>query len=190
MKKLILAILIIFAVYQPINAEETDHVELYNQTSKVDFSFVHGIDPWQDEDYFKYAWSPYPSFRSSLDLYFKDIQIPAGYYLLTPREYKERNVILFKEAGKVKFIIPVVTKELVPIGYYETNVPKPKKTKWECFAKGFSDFWYKIFKSSKRVPPPESFIRARLTEDRYVIINVYYGAYMYTLIFNTEAYNN
>ena len=70
----------------PKALSEPDYEVLYAQAQEADFKFMHDIDPFQDEDNFKYAWSPYLLFRSSSNFTFKSSTIPAGYYLLTPRE--------------------------------------------------------------------------------------------------------
>ena len=95
----------------------TDYATLYEKAQVPDFELVHNLDPYQNEDYQKYAYAPYPLFRLSSTVYFKNQTVPAGYYILTPRVMKDRDYVFFKEAGKVKYIIPVVKKELVPVDF-------------------------------------------------------------------------
>ena len=52
--------LIVVSMFSCANA--TDYLKLYEKTNKVDFSFYNNIDPYQDEDNFRYAYSPYPLF--------------------------------------------------------------------------------------------------------------------------------
>ena len=73
MKKIIFTItLILFSVLtSDVNAfAEPDYEILYAKSQEADFRFMHDIDPYQDEDNFKYAWSPYLLFRSSSNLTF------------------------------------------------------------------------------------------------------------------------
>ena len=58
-------ILILIAINITSFATATDYIKLYEQTNKVDFTFYNNIDPYQDEDNFRYAYSPYPLFRTS-----------------------------------------------------------------------------------------------------------------------------
>ena len=135
---------------------KTDYAALYEKTQVADFELVHRLDPYQNEDYQKYAYAPYPLFRLSLDLKFKNITIPAGYYILTPRNMHDRDFVFFKENGKVKYIIPVVKKEVVEPGFYETNIPTPQLTKWESFCKNTREGFYKLFKNSSKKAPPRN----------------------------------
>ena len=132
MKKIITITALLFVLINLPAFAQSDYATLYQNSHVADFKLVHDIDPYQNEDYQKYAWSPYPLFRLASDVYFKGQTIPAGYYILTPREMYGNPYVFFKEAGKVKFIIPVVKKELVPVDFYHSNLPSPKYTKWQC----------------------------------------------------------
>jgi len=165
---------------------ETEYVELYEKAKTPDFELVFNIDPYQNEDYQKYAYAPYPLFRLSSDVYFKKQTIPAGYYILTPREMKGQEYIFFKEAGKVKYIIPVVKKELVPVDFYHNNLPKPKYTKWQNFCKNTSEKFHKIFKnSSKKAPAPQSYVVTENIEGNMYLIILYYGEHKYYMVFKS-----
>ena len=183
MKKIFL-ILMLIVVNMFSCANATDYLKLYEKTNKVDFSFYNNIDPYQDEDNFRYASSPYPLFRTSTDLYFKDITVPHGYYILTPRHYKNRDIVLFKTAGKVSYIIPAITKEVVPVGFYEKNIPKVKKTKWQKFHDGFFEKMNNMFKSSRKVTPPSAFITAERYEHKYLLVKLYYAEDVYVMLFS------
>ena len=189
MKKLFSLLAILFCVFcyscTTVKAE-TNYAELYQKTNPADFELVHNIDPYQNEDYQKYAWSPFPLFRLSSDLYFKGQTIPAGYYILTPRNMNGRDYVFFKEAGKVKYIIPVVKKELVPVGFYHNNIPEPKYTKWQSFCKIVREGFYKIFRnSSRKAPPPSSYITTEAIDRNMCLIAIYYGESKYYLVFKT-----
>lgn len=190
MKKLVLLLtfLIISGMLCPefVNAE-TDYATLYQNTNSANFDLVHNIDPYQNEDYQKYAWSPFPLFRLSSDVYFKGQTVPAGYYILTPRTMNGRDYVFFKEAGKVKYIIPVVKKELVPVDFYHNNLPTPKYTKWQSFCKKTRDGFYTIFRnSSKKAPPPKSYVVSEIIEGDMYLIVVYYGESKYYLVFKSN----
>lgn len=187
MKKFLI-IFLIFLVGLSVNAKAPDYLKLYDDTPLVDFTFLHDLDPFQDEDYIKYAWSPYPLMRTSSALFFKTLEVPADYYLLTPRTYKGRDIVLFKQSGRVAFIIPAVKKELVPEGFYASHIPVPQKTSWQKFCTNFANFWYKVFKSSKKEPPPQSYILTQQIDGRMFLIEVYYGNYKYSLLFKNTRY--
>lgn len=189
MKKLFLFFATIFLLTSiPVFAEDS-YAELYQKAAPADFALINGIDPYQNEDYFQYAYSPYPLFRLALDVKFKDQVIPAGYYILTPRTMNGRDYVFFKENGKVKYIIPVVKKELVDLGFYSTNIPTPQLTKWQSFCKNTSEGFYKLFKnSSKKSPPPQSFIRTEYIEGNMYLIILYYGEHKHHMVFMAGNY--
>lgn len=166
-----------------------DYEKLYKFANIPNFELVHDLDPYQTEDYQNYAWAPYPLFRLASDLYFKNQLIPAGYYILTPRMMNGKEYVFFKESGKVKFIIPVVKKELVSPGYYDINVPKVKDTKWQNFRKSSSDKFYTVFKnSSKKQPPPQSYIESTYIDGNMFLVILHYSEYKYTMIFKSTRF--
>ncbi len=187
MKKIAVLLFILLTLKLPSVAQIDDYDLLYYQAQKCDVKLMHDIDPFQDEEYQKYAWSPYPLYRTSSYMYFKDITIPPGYYLLTPRKLKGIDYVLFKSAGKVKYIIPAVKKETVPIDFYQKQMPVPKQTKWQKFTKNVKDKFYSTFKSSKKIPPPKAFIDFK-PEGRYFIIKLYYGDDCYVMAFRKNQY--
>lgn len=177
------------AVSAHADTTETDFAKLYKFTNIPDFKLVHDIDPYQNEEYQKYAWSPFPLFRLSADMYFKNQMIPAGYYVLTPRNMNDRNYVFFKESGKVKYIIPVVKTEVVEPGFYTLNVPVAKTTKWQNFTKKTSDGFYKLFKnSSKKEPPPKSYIESTYIDGNMFLIVLYYGGQKYTMVLKSTRF--
>ncbi len=188
LRKNLFLILLLFLLGIPCFASES-YPELYKNAQPADFELINGIDPYQNEDYYKYAYAPYPLFRLSLDLKFKNITIPAGYYILTPRNMHDRDFVFFKENGKVKYIIPVVKKEVVEPGFFDTNIPTPQLTKWQTFCKNTREGFYKLFKnSSKKAPPPQSFIRTEYIEGNMYLIILYYGSFKYHLVFRSGNY--
>lgn len=185
MKNLFLFIAILLYSAVPVFADDYD--ALYEAAVPFESQLYNDIDPFQDEDNIKYSWSPYPLFRTSADLYFKDFKIEPGYYLLTPRTLKDKDYVFFKQNGKVEFIIPVAKKERTPLNFYDANIPKMKLTKWQKFTTGVKEKFYNTAKDSGRVTPPSSFISVDV-EIKYVIISLYYGEDKYILLFKRSPY--
>ena len=145
-------------------AAQTDYEQIYRELEKPDFSYVHNIDPGEMYDIQHTSWSPYPLFRLTSPLYFKDITIEPGYYLLTPRQHKGNWYILFKEQGQVKYIIPAYNREIVPMGFYDENLPKQKLTPSQKFQIKFFDFVGKYVRSSwKKTMTSPCFLRITRT---------------------------
>lgn len=168
-------------------AEQIDYKQIYMDMPVPAFSYVHGIDPGQYYDNKDAAYSIYPLFRLSSPLYFKTITIVPGYYDLTPVLHKNSNYLLFKEAGVVKYIIPVYRKEMVPEDFYSTHLPKPKYTRTQRMSLAFSRYLGKHFKSSQRKPPVQSYLEVTDLDNNFVSIIVYFGSYRYYTIFRTVA---
>lgn len=187
MKKLILILsLIIFG--SVCFAGETDYKQIYLNLQVPTFSYVHGVDPGQYYDNKDAAYSIYPLFRLSSPIYFKTITIVPGYYDLTPVEYKHNNYLLFKDAGVVRYIIPVYNKELVPEDFYDTHLPKQKYTRTQRMSLAFNRFLGKHFKSSQRKPPVKSYLEVTDLDNKFVSIVVYYGNYKYSTLFRAVAF--
>lgn len=184
MKHLILAlILILFGLN--VSAEETNYEKIYRELEPADFSYIHNIDPGETYDVQNTSWSPYPLFRLTAPLFFKNTVIEPGYYLLTPREQNGNWYILFKEAGKVKYIIPAYNRDLVPMGFYDNNLPKQKLTPSQKFHIKFYDFIGKTVKSSQRNPGKKTYLEATDLENNFISIIVYWGNHRYYMILRT-----
>ncbi len=164
---------------------QTDYEQIYRDLETPDFSYVHDIDPQEMYDIQNTSWSPYPLFRLTSPLFFKDITIEPGYYLLTPREHKGDWYILFKEQGKVKYIIPAYNREIVPVGFYEANLPQPKLTPSQKFQIKFYDFVGKYVRSSQRKPAPNTYLETTDLENNFISIVIYWGDYRYYMILRT-----
>ena len=161
-----------------------DYAQIYNSLEPAGFSYMHGIDPDQYFDIKDTAWSPYPLLRLNSYIYFKNTAIEPGYYLLTPREYKGKWYLLFKQNGTVSHIIPVYERDIVPEFFYETHIPKPKLTKAQKIHMGVLNFLGK-FDSSKRREPIKSYMEINDLENYFVSIVIYYGNHKYYTIFRT-----
>ena len=184
MKKF-LSVILILLVGLCVFAEETDYEQIYRDLEPADFSYVHDIDPGEMYDTKNTSWSPYPLFRLTSPLYFKNIVIEPGYYLLTPREHKGNWYILFKEQGKVRYIIPAYNREIVPMGFYDENLPKAKLTPSQKFHIKFFDFVGKYIKSSQRKPAPNTFLEATDLENNFLSLVIYWGDHRYYMILRT-----
>ena len=165
-----------------------DYERLYNEAEVPKIKLMHNLDPYQDEDYFNYAWSPYPLFRTATTLYFKDIVIPPGYYLLAARTIKDKDYIFFKESGKVKFIIPVIETDTVLKDTYKRKMPVPELTKTQKAKNKIGSFFKNHFSNSKKQDPPSSYIQAQKLDDNFHEIIYYYGNKKYTMYFRTSSF--
>ncbi len=188
MKYLLVILLFINIIFiQPSASADMDYDSLYNKTEPFTSKLYNNVDPYEDEDAIKYAWSPYPLFRSAAYLYFKDIKIEPGYYILTPRNIKDKDYILFKQNGKVQHIVPAAKTERTPLNFYEANTPQMKKTRWQKFTTGVRDKFYEISGDSMRTAPPKSFVNVE-AEVSFIIVTMYYGEKKYTIIFKRNPY--
>lgn len=172
-------------VIPPTRTKATkDYTQIYNDLEVPTFSYLHDIDPDQYYDMKDTAWSVYPLFRLNSPLYFKNITIEPGYYLLTPREHNGEWFMLFKQNGVVKHIIPVYERDYTPETFYNDHIPKPKYTTAQKMHMGFLDF-IGNFKSTKRKTPVQSYLEVNDLENYFVSIIIYYGSHKYSTIFRT-----
>lgn len=161
-----------------------DYASIYNSLEVPTHSYMHNIDPDQYYDMKDASWAPYPLLRLNSYLYFKDKAIEPGYYLLTPREHKDKWYLLLKQNGQVRHIIPVYERDIVPEMFYEKYLPKPKLTKAQKIHMGVLDFLGK-FNSTKRKEPIKSYMEINDLENHFVSIIIYYGNHKYSTIFRT-----
>ena len=162
--------------------KDIDIEEMYRKLPVPEFKYIHDIDPDEYQDTRYSTWSPYPLFRLIVPLYFKNITIQPGYYLLTPREHEGAWFMLFKEAGKVKYIVPCYKKEMVPFGFYENNLPKVKLTTPQKIREKTLEFIGKHFNSAKRHAVNEAFLEADDLDNNFISVIVYWGNYRYYLV--------
>ena len=161
---------------------EIDIEEKYRQMPVPTFKYMHDMDPGEYQDIRHSTWSPYPLFRLTAPLYFKSIAIEPGYYLLTPRQHEDAWYILFKEAGKVKYIVPCYKREIVPMDFYKNNLPQVKMTKPQLIREKALKFVGEKFKSSKRDPIPDTFLEATDCDNNFISLIVYWGNYRYYFV--------
>lgn len=170
-----------------VYASNMDYDSLYDAAMPFPSRLYNDVDPFEDEDNIRYAWSPYPLFRTSAFLYFKDYTIEPGYYSIVPRVLQGNDYVFFKQGGKVKFIIPVAKKERTPVNFYEANLPKVHQTKWQKFTSGVKKKFYNAAKDSMRVSPPNSLVKVDV-EVKYITLTLYYGEDKHILLFRRSPY--
>ena len=165
-----------------------DYEQAYRDMQVPDFSYIHGVDPDQYYDMKSTTWSPYPLLRLNSPLYFKTITINPGYYLLTPRKYKDNWYILFKEAGVVKYTIPVFDKSFTPATYYRDNLPEHDMSRSARWQLKFLHAWGKYVRSSRRKPEIKCNVELTDLDNNFLLIDLYYGAHKYSTIFRIEKF--
>ena len=174
---------------QDVSEEEVkkqiDIEQAYRDMPVADFKYIHNIDPGEYQDVLHSTWSPYPLFRLTSPLYFKSVAIEPGYYLLTPREHDGKWYILFKEGGKVKYIIPCYNREMVPMDFYKNNLPQIKLTAAQKIREKTLQLVGKRFKSSMREPTPDTYLDANDLDNNFISIIVYWGNYRYYMVLRT-----
>jgi len=165
-----------------IDIDNIDIEKMYRDMPVPDFKYIHNIDPDEYQDTMYSTWSPYPLFRLTAPLFFKSVAIQPGYYLLTPREHEGKWYILFKEAGKVKYIVPCYKKEMVPMNFYKNNLPQIKMTTPQKIREKALQFVGKHFDSSKRKPIPDTYLDATDLDNNFISLIVYWGNYRYYFV--------
>ena len=161
-----------------------NYADIYNSLEVPSFSYLHDIDPDQFYDMKDTSWSVYPLLRLMSPIYFKEITIEPGYYLLTPREHDGDWFMLFKQNGLVKHIIPVYERDYTPEMFYDEHIPKPKLTFAQKVHTGFLDLIGHI-KSTKRKAPIQTYLEVNDLENYFVSIVIYYGSHKYSTLFRT-----
>ncbi len=188
--KILFLIITLFFSFNLISANENiptpkivDYDKIYKELKEADFDYIFGLDPYQSEDYTRYMYSPYPLFRSGVNLVFKSIVIPPGYYLLTPREKDGKVYILFKENGKIVSTIPIYKEELIQEGFWEEKLPNPKLSFTQKIGKKTMDFiGTKWGKKNQRTPIPKAYIEFDDRGNFWDMI-LYYDTKKYYLLF-------
>ncbi len=184
MKRFFLTFLILLTGLA-VSAKNIDYEQIYRDLEVPTHRYIHDVDPGEYYDTHTSTWSPYPLFRLSSPIYFKTIAIEPGYYVLTPREYKDNWYILFKDSGKIRYIIPVYDREVVPVTFYEDHIPQKKLTITQSLHIKALDTIGRIFPSAKRKPTPQTYLEATDLDHNYLSLVIYWGNYRYYTIFRT-----
>lgn len=161
-----------------------DYASIYNNLEPATHSYIHNIDPDEFYDEKDATWSIYPLLRLNSPIYFKNIAIEPGYYLLTPREHKGKWYMLFKQNGKIVYIIPVYERDYTPEGFYDKHIPKPKLKPSQKVHMKILDTVAKA-KSSKRKEPVKSYLEVNDLDNYFINIIIYYGNHKYSTIYRT-----
>ncbi len=161
-----------------------NYTEIYNNLEPATHSYLHGIDPDEFYDEKDATWSVYPLLRLNSAIYFKNLTIEPGYYLLTPREHKGKWYMLFKQNGKVVHIIPVYDRDYTPEKFYDEHIPKPKLKPAQKVHIKVLEIVGKT-KSSKRREPIKSYLEVNDLDNYFINIIIYYGNHKYYTIFRT-----
>ena len=167
---------------------QDDYEQMYRDMPVPTHSYVHGMDPDQYYEMKDTMWSPYPLLRLNAPIYFKTITIPPGYYLLTPREYNGDWYVLFKENGTVKYIIPTFSKDFVDEFYYRDHLKELDMTRSQRWQIKFLNAWGKYIRKSKRRPATKTNLELSDLDNNFLLIELYYGHYKYSMIFRIEKY--
>lgn len=108
--------------------EGFNYQKAFDDLEDIQVQFIHDEDPDEYYDTQKIHFSPYPLIRLTQTLYVRNQVIVPGFYLLTPREYNGQRCVLFKQAGKIKHIVPIFEYEkVIP----ELEYKKPPKKWWQ-----------------------------------------------------------
>ena len=167
------------------NAEQKDYQKVYLDTPVPTHSYVHNIDPGEAYDTQNTTWSPYPLLRLTSPIFFKTITVEPGYYLLTPREHKGNWYMLFKEQGRIKYIIPICEVGITPMNFYKENLPEPKMTWSQRRHIKFLKFVGEHSKKAKRKPAPQNYLEIFDLDNNFISMVVYWGEHKYYMIFRT-----
>ena len=161
-------------------------VEIYRNLEVPTFRYVHDLDPEEAVDTQNASWSPYSLFRLTAPLHFKTITVPPGYYLLTPRQHNGDWYMLFKVAGKVRYIVPIFDKKMVPMDFYKDHLPEEKTTWSQKQHLRLLKFVGK-FQSSQRPEIPKTYLEAEDLDDNFILIILYWGDYKYYMVMRSIA---
>ena len=187
MKKLLAVLFILSFGLSVLADDDFDYEKVYRELPVPEHSYIHDIDPGEYFDTKDSAWSVYPLLRLTSPLFFKTITIQPGYYLLTPRKYEDKWYMLFKEAGRIKYIIPVYERDITPMNFYDENLPKPKLTFSQKVHLKTLDFVGRHFQNSKREPAPQNYLEMFDLDNNFVSMVVYWGSHRYHMIFRSVS---
>lgn len=172
MKKILLIFIFVFILGNICFAK--DYAKIYSDLPNIKVQYIESEDPDEYYDVKDYYFSPYPLLRITRPMYVCDLTIEPGFYLLTPREYNGQKVVLFKDNGKVKYVVPVFEYEPVLV---EKEYVKPKK-KWYQIRDRYT-FQAPYYEQKMQVYDAD-------TDNRYTIIDLYYRSGRYKTIYKKE----
>ena len=172
MNKILFIFILVFILENSCFAK--DYAKIFSDLPNIKVEYIESEDPDEYYDVKDYYFSPYPLLRLTRPMYVCDLTIQPGFYLLTPREYNGHKVILFKDNGKVKYVVPVYEYEHVIV---EQEYTKPKK-KWYQIRDRYT-FQAPYYEQKMKVYDAYS-------DSRYTIIDLYYRSGRYKTIYKKE----
>jgi len=169
-----------------------DYDLIYDNLPVINVKYYVNEDPDEINDYRKYI-TPYPLLRTSLVLKCKNQKIRPGYYLLTPKNEKGLDFVMFKQQGKIIALIPVYEKSLIVPQLTYKKPPAPKVSmvafpfvKLKKITKGTLKT---IFKPVLKPPDlPETKMKASYVNGgKYFEIWLYVDKYLYKMLLKVEV---
>lgn len=172
----------------PAKELTTDIEAIYNKQIPLDIKFENNLDPYEQQDNYTCARSPYPLVRTIMPIYSLKTTIEPGYYLLTPRKIEARDYLLFKERGKVLYTVPIFeSKQVDP----DIEYPQPKDP-YDDAPYGFKNLFKGLgIISGRRTHSPQiplHKVDCFQYDDQFYGINVYYKDRMYKTVYKTKLY--
>jgi len=172
----------------PTKELKTDIEAVYNKQIPLDIKFENNLDPYEQQDNYTCARSPYPLVRTVMPMYSGKTIIDPGYYLLTPRKIGARDYLLFKEQGRVLYSVPIFeSKQIDP----DKEYPQPKDP-YDDAPYGLKSLFKGIgIISGRRTHAPQvplNKVDCFTYNDQFYGINVYYKDRMYKTVYKTKIY--
>lgn len=182
MKKILFTLIACYFFVSPVFAmgEQMDYDKIYNNLPEIQNIFYNGEDPDEIGDYKNFYRSPYPLIRTWSDMYCKKLNVSPGYYLLTPRFINGQEVVLFKQRGVVKYVIPAYEVQTInPDLVY----PKIPETKYRWYQKFFIWTAKRMGEYQKPLKEPQSAMGTSYIGRTYFLVDFYYQDKLYKMIF-------
>lgn len=173
---------------RPAKESKFDIEAIYNKQIPSDVTFENNLDPYEQQDNYTCARSPYPLIRTVMPMYSFKVVIEPGYYLLTPRKIGARDYLLFKERGRVLYTVPIFeSKQIDP----EKEYPQPKDP-YDDAPFGLKN----VFKglgiiSGRRTQAPKIpmyKVDCFQYDDKFYGINVFYKDRIYKTVYKIKLY--
>ncbi len=190
MKNFLLTIFLTLLIALPVGAIgfHMNYDIIYENLPEIKNTFLNAEDPKEVYENQRFCYSPYPLIRIWSELQVKKEVIKPGYYLLSPGFVKGYNVILLKQHGKIKHIVPVYEKQKVdPLKIYREQKVKPKwyQLPYKAFVKCLKIifFWHK-----NPPPPPKFLLKSYDLKGPYYSIDLYYESYLYKTLYKKKKY--
>lgn len=183
--------------------ENIDYKAIYDKLPTVTTNFDANEDPFDAMEYTTYYMSPYPLIRISTPLQIKRTILQTGYYILTPKNINDVDVVLFKQKSKILAVVPVFEKQKVdPDKIYPpiVQMTKPKKTTFQKVRhviflpltlcgraiKTTCRYFFEYEQPAPEKKIPRASVECFETDKGYYRINLYIEDDMYKMIFKAK----